>query len=212
MAKLPISELPASQVDAELASLVAAAGPNERRVLLFLCRRFIGVGQRDFGQLDLRSELRDGFQETAEEAADGLFYMSLRFLLAQINRPVVPDAADTEPGQLEPPTPLLRPCEVCSDPGPVLYDGGTDAKNFARYCCQKCHSNPDNPFFKRAAERQPVHRSSQPVGSARQRTKESWRNWNDEETRRELEPWRKECRNEAGQPVEDDDVPEEDWP
>lgn len=134
---VPISKLPESQVDSELASLIAAAGPDERRVLLFICRRFIGVGQRDFGQLDLRSEMRDGFKETAEEAADGLFYMSLWFLLQQINRPLVPEAQDTEPGRLETPTTLRR--------------------------------------------------NSAPIGPAR-------------------------YRNEAGQLIEDDDVPDEDWP
>jgi hypothetical protein len=134
MTELRISELSESQVDSELASLIAAAGPDERRVLLFICSRFIGIGQRDFGQLDLRAELRDGFQEAAEEAADGLFYMSLRFLLAQINRPLIPEAHDTEPGRM--------------------------------------HLE---------------HRVSQPIGPAR-------------------------YRNEAGQLVEDDDVPDEDWP
>lgn len=136
----PISKLPDSQVDSELAALVAAAGPDERRVLLFLCRRFIGIGQRDFGRINLRSEMRDGFKETAEEAADGLFYMSLWFLLQQINRPLIPEVQDTEPGRLEQPTPRLRSCEVCGGPGPARY------------------------------------------------------------------------RNEAGQLVEDDDVPDEDWP
>jgi hypothetical protein len=191
MSELPISELSKKQVDHELASYIASAGPDERRVLLFICRRFIGIGQRDFGALDLRGELRDGFQETAEEAADGLFYMSLWFLVQQINRPMVPVAADTEPGQMErpskpiEPTPLGRPCEVCDGPGPVLYDDKPGAKNFARYCCVSCHSTPQDTFFTRRRSLGPVVLASD--GPAR-------------------------YRNEAGQLVEDDDVPDEDWP
>lgn len=36
-----------------------------------------------------------------------------------------------------------RRCEVCGGPGPTLYDETPGAKNFARYCCKKCHSTPD---------------------------------------------------------------------
>jgi hypothetical protein len=188
-----------SEVSYELHNWIAEAGEDERRVLLFICRRFIGLGQRCIGRLNLAAEKRDGLQETAEEAADGLFYMSLRFLLAQISRPSIPDDRDTEPGSVKlvgsgddihfdfnkrgivPKSPLKKPCEVCGGPGPVLYNevSGSNPKNIYRYCCQKCHGNPDDPFFTR--------RHSTAIGPAR-------------------------YRNEAGQLVEDDDVPEEDWP
>ena len=118
----PISELSKKQVDHELASYIASAGPDERRVLLFICRRFIGIGQRDFGQLDLRSELRDGFQETAEEAADGLFYMSLWFLVQQINRPMVPVAPDTEPGRLDLEHRSTGPARYRNEAGQLVED------------------------------------------------------------------------------------------
>jgi hypothetical protein len=151
MADKPISQLSQSEVDEELDALIAAAGPDECRVLLFICRRFVAMGQRDIGKLDLATEKRDGFQETAEEAADGLFYMSLRFLLAQVGRRYV-----------APESPLQRPCEVCGAPGPVKYNdvlGSKPAKNLYRYCCQRCHGNPDDPFFTR--------RRSTPISPAR---------------------------------------------
>jgi len=83
----PVSQLTVFEVRRELEHLVHKAGPDERRVLLFICRRFVGIGQNAIGQLDLAAEQRDGFQETAEEAADALFYMSLRFLMAQLRPP-----------------------------------------------------------------------------------------------------------------------------
>lgn len=206
MSEKPIGQMDQGEVNRELQLLLAEAGNDERRVLLFLCRRFINLGQRCIGVLNLATEQRDGFQETAEEAADGLFYMSLRFLVAQLHQPPKP-STETTRRRSRPKGRLWYNSDVFSPDG--------------TFCCPNCGSD----FFGRVHNTVTCHGDSgcnwqQNVWPDSKRVQfermagneagiEDWPE-RDTEPGRPSGPAR--YRNEAGQLVEDDDVPDEDWP
>ena len=60
-------------VDNELEALIDEAGPIEKRMLLFMARRWVAVGQREYGKLEL-GQGRDWRRERLEEQADRAFY------------------------------------------------------------------------------------------------------------------------------------------
>lgn len=73
-------------VDDEIERLLDEAGPDERRITLFMLRRFIALGQRCYGMLDLETDKRNGLRELNEELADALFYVSFDALRRQLHQ------------------------------------------------------------------------------------------------------------------------------
>lgn len=59
---------------AELEKMVSAAPEEERRVQLYIARRWIALGQRQYGRHDPQTDHRDMRVEAVEESCDGLFY------------------------------------------------------------------------------------------------------------------------------------------
>ena len=74
MSKLPhVMELESDEVQLELLELFEEAGDIELRMLLFMARRWVAVGQREYGVLTLGTG-RDWQREKLEEQADRAFY------------------------------------------------------------------------------------------------------------------------------------------
>jgi hypothetical protein len=65
-----------SDVVSKLNQLIAEAGPDERRVLLFVADRLVNLGQKCYGKLDLSTDPRDGHAELNEELGDALVYLA----------------------------------------------------------------------------------------------------------------------------------------
>lgn len=73
-------------VEIEIKALLDEAGPDERRITLFMLRRFVALGQRCYGMLDLDTDKRNGLRELNEELADALFYVSFDALRRQLHQ------------------------------------------------------------------------------------------------------------------------------
>jgi hypothetical protein len=63
----------------ELSGIVASLGPDEHRVMLVLARR-LAAGQRQYGRLDLASDVRDWALERSLEIQDLLIYSAFEAL------------------------------------------------------------------------------------------------------------------------------------
>lgn len=71
----PINELSDPEVLAELHERIEAAGAvHERRILLYLVRRYFGLGLRDYGPVQA-SDARDPLLDANEKLADLMFYI-----------------------------------------------------------------------------------------------------------------------------------------
>jgi len=67
-------------VDRELRELLDEARLDERRIMLFIARRLIAVGQRSYGALDIRTDPRNMQRERNEELGDAIVYVAFEAL------------------------------------------------------------------------------------------------------------------------------------
>lgn len=77
---MPIESLTLVEITDELAELIADAGPDERRVALFILRRLVGLGQGTYGRVELATDRRDFREERAQEMADLLVYDAMHVI------------------------------------------------------------------------------------------------------------------------------------
>ena len=72
-------------VDRELHALVFdEAGFDERRVMLFVARRLVAIGQRSYGLLDIATDPRNFPRERNEEIGDLLVYAGLEAIKREL--------------------------------------------------------------------------------------------------------------------------------
>ena len=81
-----IATMEHNAVDAELRALLDEGGGDERRVMLFVARRLIALGQRAYGVLDIGSDPRNFMRERNEEIGDQLVYTALDALKQELRR------------------------------------------------------------------------------------------------------------------------------
>ena len=72
------------EVERELVALMHEAQFDERRVMLYMLRRFVVLGQRCYGALDLNVDRRDGLRELNEELGDAVFYVAFAALVREV--------------------------------------------------------------------------------------------------------------------------------
>lgn len=74
-----------AEVDRELHALAFdEAGFDERRVLLFVARRLIAIGQRSYGMLDIGTDRRNMLRERNEEIGDLLVYAGIESIKLEL--------------------------------------------------------------------------------------------------------------------------------
>lgn len=82
----PIADMTNEEVEREVFSLLAEAQLDERRVTLYMLRRFVALGQRCYGALNIASDKRNGLREVNEELGDAIFYVTLAALREEIRQ------------------------------------------------------------------------------------------------------------------------------
>jgi len=70
----------------EIDALLDEASPDELGVVLFVCRRLIGIGRANYGPLKLATDERDFDTELDEELADALVYAACARLRRRVKR------------------------------------------------------------------------------------------------------------------------------
>lgn len=66
--------LDSEEIVEEIRSLLDPASDDERRVILYITRRLMTKGRKNYGPLDVRADDRDFGHEMSEEAIDALVY------------------------------------------------------------------------------------------------------------------------------------------
>jgi hypothetical protein len=69
------------ELGGELRAWIGEAGDDELRVLTFIARRVVGIGQRQIGRLDLATYPKDPGVEADEEFCDSVFYLAVGALI-----------------------------------------------------------------------------------------------------------------------------------
>ena len=84
--KLDVRDLSETYVLEELFTLIDEAESDERRVLLYLARRIVDLGQKTYGPIDIESDQRDWLREVNQELGDAVFYVAMTALKREVGK------------------------------------------------------------------------------------------------------------------------------
>ncbi len=73
-------------VERELLALLDEAMSDEKKIMLFIARRLIAVGQRSIGPFDIATDPRNFDRERNEELGDALVYIAAKALRDELRQ------------------------------------------------------------------------------------------------------------------------------